>query len=80
MGRGGGKEKWGVPTCECAAAYGPREHAGQIEHADALERVLDVARVREDPLGGVADLVDVERVDVRLVYALWGLVHDVIRA
>jgi len=51
-------EEGGI-TCECASTYGPCEHAGQVEHADPLKRVLDIARVGEDPLGRVADLVDV---------------------
>ena len=43
-------------TCERATADGPREHARQIEHADAFEGVSDVPGIAEHPLGRVADL------------------------
>ena len=67
-------------TCECAPTYGSREYAGQIEYTDAFKCVLDIAWVGEDPLGRVTDLLDGYRVNVRLEYAVWGLVHLVVRA
>ena len=67
-------------TCERATADGPREHARQIEHADPLERILDVTWIGEHPLGRVADPGYRDRVDVRLVYPVRRPVHRLERA
>ena len=67
-------------TCERATADRPREHARQIEHADALEGVSDVPRIAEHALGRVADLGYEYRVDVRLVYPVRRHVHRFERA
>ena len=71
-------------TCERAPADGPREHARQIEHADPLEGILDVAcsigTITKQALGRVANLGDRYCVDVRLEYPMRRAVHNFERA
>ena len=67
-------------TCECASTYGTCEYAGKVEYSDPFKRVLDISWVGEYPLGRVIDLRDRYGGDVGLKYALWGIVHYVVRA
>ncbi len=67
-------------TCERAAADGPCEHARQIEHADSLERILDVPGIGKHALGRLADFGYEHGVDVGLVYPVRRHVHLLERA
>ena len=71
---------WVFFTCQCASAYGTCKYAGKVEYTDPFKRVLDISWVGEYSLGCVIDLGNGYGGDVRLEYALWGIVHRVIRA